>query len=51
MTSIIGYGTAVFSAFSNYFWVPLLSPILGMAYGYWLYEKTLGDVFLNMEKE
>jgi MIP family channel proteins len=40
-TMIIGYGGAVFTAYNNYFWIPLIAPFIGAIGGVALYDFTL----------
>ena len=37
----LGYGSEVWSAGGYYFWVPMVAPFLGCAFGGWLYDMFL----------
>lgn len=37
VTSMIGYGSEVFSAYDYYFWIPCVAPVIGALVGTWLY--------------
>jgi len=45
MLSCLGYGKDVWTARNYYFWIPMIAPFFGCAFGGWLY-----DVFLNDEE-
>ncbi|RAL17281.1 MIP/aquaporin family protein [Aspergillus homomorphus CBS 101889] len=38
VTYMIGYGTEVWKAGEYYFWIPMISPFLGCAFGGWFYD-------------
>ncbi|CAJ0583796.1 unnamed protein product, partial [Mesorhabditis spiculigera] len=37
-----GYGGAAFSAYSFYFWIPIVGPIIGALIGAWIYKFFVG---------
>ncbi|RAH49003.1 MIP/aquaporin family protein [Aspergillus brunneoviolaceus CBS 621.78] len=38
VTYMIGYGPEVWKAGGHYFWIPMVAPFLGCAFGGWLYD-------------
>jgi glycerol uptake facilitator-like aquaporin len=42
MTFMFGYGWDVITTFNNYFWVPIIGPILGAMFGFGFYLQTIG---------
>ncbi|MDX1961051.1 MAG: MIP family channel protein [Leptospiraceae bacterium] len=47
-TYFLGWGNLVFQAHSNYFWIPIVAPILGGIIGVYVYDFFLGN-FLDSE--
>ncbi|KAI9168371.1 glycerol channel [Blastocladiella emersonii ATCC 22665] len=40
-TFIVGYGSAVFTAYDGYFWVPIVAPVLGAVFGGYVFKLFL----------
>ena len=41
MTYCLGYGPKVWTASSNYFWIPMVAPFLGCLFGAWIHDLFL----------
>nr|POE79666.1 aquaporin-3 [Quercus suber] len=41
LTSMVGYGSAVYTTANHYFWIPLVAPTLGAVFGGFLYDTLL----------
>ncbi len=44
-TAVAGWGPEVFRANHNYFWVPIVGPLVGGALGVWIYDLFVGKHF------
>lgn len=44
-TSMAGWGTGVFTAANNWWWVPIVAPCVGGVVGGWVYDACVGNRF------
>lgn len=50
-TALAGWGTEVFRAGNNWFWVPIVGPLIGGPLGAWIYDVLIGQLFPNTSEE